>query len=350
MKALKMIIKGLLFIVLLVVVYIVVISLIPGMNVTERKLKKVAQSESGLSAEAADVYKNVGFDVKGDRIDAWLFIPEGDGPFPCVVMAHGLGGVKAMGLAGYAARFRDAGIAVLVFDYRYFGGSGGKPRHLIWIPDQLEDWSAAVEYAENLPKIDVSRIALWGTSFSGGHVVVTAALNDKIAAVIAQCPALDGRASAETLFERNGIGYMGRMIAHGQRDYFRSLAGLSPHKIPVVGPEGSIALMNTEEAYELFSEIAPPDYVNEACARIVLRGDKYRPIKQASNLRCPVLFQVCEKDDLAPPASADEIKQMLGDLVEVKHYPIGHFDIYKGEHYETAITDQIEFLKRFLIQ
>jgi dienelactone hydrolase len=66
----------------------------------------------------------------GDAIEAWVYLPEGSGPHPAVVMAHGIGGIKAGGLAPFAERFREEGFAAIAFDYRNFGGSGGQARHL----------------------------------------------------------------------------------------------------------------------------------------------------------------------------------------------------------------------------
>ena len=100
---------------------------------------------------------------------------------------------------------------------------------------------------------------------------------------------------------------------------------------------------------EAFEQLAPPDYANEACARIAIRGDKYRPIKHAGNVRCPTLLQICEEDDLIPNSAVEKAAKILGDLAEVKRYPIGHFDIYQGAHFEASIADQIAFLKRHLL-
>ena len=80
-----------------------------------------------------------------------------------------------MRLDAYAERFRAAGYACLVFDYRNFGDSEGAPRQLLDIRMQLQDWTVAVAYSRTLAGIDHNRIGLWGTSFSGGHVIATAA-------------------------------------------------------------------------------------------------------------------------------------------------------------------------------
>src|SRR5437016_12754008 len=68
----------------------------------------------------------------GDTFAAgWFFLPEhatSETRVPAVAMAHGLGAVKEMYLEPFARRFAEAGIAVLVFDYRSLGASDDEPR------------------------------------------------------------------------------------------------------------------------------------------------------------------------------------------------------------------------------
>jgi len=113
---------------------------------------------------------DVAFPSDGDDCRAWLFMPEAERP-PVVILGHGLGGTREYGLEPYAQRFADAGIAALLFTYRHFGDSGGQPRQLLDIERQLGDWGAALAYARSRDGIDHDRIALWGTSFAGGHVI-----------------------------------------------------------------------------------------------------------------------------------------------------------------------------------
>src|SRR5882762_12030017 len=75
----------------------------------------------------------------GDAIEAWVYLPEGGGPRPAVVMAHGIGGIKAGGLAPFAERFRQEGFVAIAFDYRNFGGSGGQPREVLSVPRQRSE-------------------------------------------------------------------------------------------------------------------------------------------------------------------------------------------------------------------
>jgi len=330
----------------LMLVYFLVIALVPGFKVPNQPL---AGLKATPGASTVSSRRDVGFTVNGDVISGWLYMPDTvDEKLPCVVMANGTGGTKDMLLDNYARPFQAAGMAVLSFDYRTFGASGGEPRQLLWIPHQLEDYAAAIEFARNLDEIDPQRIALWGTSLSGGHVITAAARDHRIACVVAQCPGVDGRASAKHAFETNGISHVLRLVVHGQRDWVRGVLGLAPHRIPVVGKPGSLALMTTPGEWEFFEEIVPAAYNNAVCARILIRGDKYRPIKYAGNVRCPVLMQVCEKDEIIPVAAARETEKLLGNHADARYYPIGHFDIYQGEHYERAVAEQVGFLQKHL--
>src|SRR4051812_3692776 len=117
---------------------------------------------------------DVAFPSSDDECRAWLFMPDAERP-PLVILGHGLGATREYALEPYAERFAEAGIAALVFTYRHFGDSGGQPRQLLDIERQLGDWAAALAYARNLDGIDHDRIALWGTSFAGGHGVEAAA-------------------------------------------------------------------------------------------------------------------------------------------------------------------------------
>src|SRR5688572_4882796 len=112
------------------------------------------------------------FESRGTRCAAWLYRPDVEAPVPCVVLAHGFDGVREQRLDAYAECFAEAGLAALVFDYRGFGSSDGNPRQLFHNKGQLADWRAAIACARALEDaVDPTRIALWGTSTSAGHVV-----------------------------------------------------------------------------------------------------------------------------------------------------------------------------------
>ena len=90
-------------------------------------------------------------------------------------MAHGFSAVKEMYLDSYAEVFAAAGFNALVFDNRNFGASDGEPRQEIDPWAQIRDYRHAITYATTLPEVDANRIGVWGSSYSGGHVLVVAA-------------------------------------------------------------------------------------------------------------------------------------------------------------------------------
>ena len=267
---------------------------------------------------------------------------------PCVVMGHGFGGTIEAGLFPFAEQYAKAGCHVVLFDYRHFGSSDGVPRQLLSIRRQLEDWKAAVAFSRMIDGVDPNRIALMGTSFSGGHVVVAAARDGKVAAVISQCPMMDGSLALFNVIEYAGLRSLSRIIVCGVRDVFRPLTGRPPLMLPIVGPPGSLAAMTTPDAEPGYYAIAPPDFRNEVCARIALTIGRYRPGLRANHLPCPILIQVCELDAIAPPQAADVAARRAGGHATIRHYPIAHFDIYVGEAFDRSVHDQVEFLVRAL--
>jgi dienelactone hydrolase len=289
--------------------------------------------------------EDVSFISGSTRISAWLYRPETDGPAPLVVMAHGLGAVRTMRLDAYAERFRAAGYACLVFDYRNFGDSGGEPRQLLDIDMQLADWAAAVHYARTLSGIDASRIALWGTSFGGGHVIESAARLPGIAAAVAQCPFTDGLASIRAINPVTAA----RVTALALRDLIGARQGKPPVMIPTAGMPGEVALMTAPDAYPGYLRLVPQgvELRNEVAARVGLQVLRYRPGRSAAKISCPILFCVCESDSVAPagPTLRYAAKAPRG---EIKTYPEGHFAIYVDDAFERVVTDQIAFLDKHL--
>ena len=186
---------------------------------------------------------DVAFSSAGDECRGWLFMPDTERP-PLVILGHGLGATREFGLEPYARRFADAGIAALAFTHRHFGDSGGEPRQLLDIERQLADWAAALAYARGLDGIDGERIALWGTSFGGGHVIEAAARDGAVAAVVSQCPFTDGLAGVRAASPRS----LARAIVPALRDELARVRNKPPVLIPLVGPHGSAALMTSPDS------------------------------------------------------------------------------------------------------
>lgn len=293
------------------------------------------------------------FESAGVTCAAWRFQGAGesfasDRGRPCVVMAHGFGGTRDTGLAAYAEGFAEAGLDVLLFDYRGFGGSGGAPRQHVSFRRQRADYAAAIAASRRLDGVDPERIVLWGTSYSGGHVVPVAAADGRIAAVLSLTPAMDGLAALIALYRSGGVRRLAPLVGHGLRDVLGSLVGGRPHHLPVVGAPGTTAIMTGPGALEGYTAMAGPTWRNEVCARVALEVAFNRPIRFAPGLRAPLLVQVGEHDHVAPPAAARRTAAGAGGHAEVRSYPVDHFDVYDGPGQKQVLVDQIEFLEKVL--
>lgn len=267
---------------------------------------------------------------------------------PCVVMAHGLGGTRAAGLAPFAERFAAAGLQVLCFDYRGFGESGGTPRQVVNVRMQLEDWAAAIRHARTLAGVDPARVATWGSSFSGAHSVAAAVADGRIAAVSAQGAMMDGVASLLNLIRQCGLGHGLKLTAYGLLDAARGALGLSRVTVPVVGKPGSTAALTTPDSEPGYLAITPPDWRNEISTSWALTLALYRPNTMTPRLPCPALFCIATADVVVPPSAMEDGARRGGAKVEVRRYPVDHFDIYVPPAFERVVGDQVEFFARVL--
>jgi len=150
--------------------------------------------------------RDIVFDAEGVILRGWFYPAEGAGrSAPAVVMAHGFSAVKEMYLDSFAEVFAAAGLSVLVFDNRNFGASDGEPRQEIDPWAQVRDYRHAITYASTLAEVDAARIGIWGSSYSGGHVLVVAAVDRRVKAVVSQVPLVSGHDNLRALVRADFI-------------------------------------------------------------------------------------------------------------------------------------------------
>jgi alpha-beta hydrolase superfamily lysophospholipase len=274
---------------------------------------------------------------------AWLYLPSGVSNPPIVIMAHGFGAERTFRLPAYAEHFVAQGMACLVFDYRTFGSSEGEPRNLVSPKRHLEDWQAAVAFARTLDAVDRDRLALWGTSMSGGHVIVTAARDPAISAIVAQIPFVDGRSS-----ERD-LGYKLQAVYHGLWDAIGGALCNCRHYVPIVGDPGTFAMLNTPDALEGAKKLLPEgtEPGRKCPAVIALTAFFYRPIEFASRVACPALLVYAERDTLVSAARVKETADAMPNA-KIVGLPVEHFDFYVGETFEQVVRLEAGFLREQL--
>ena len=305
---------------------------------------------SPTSAPYSFARHDVAFASSGVTCRGWLAFPAAAAgqSVPLVIMGHGFGATREMRLEAYAERFHAAGMATLIFDYRRLGASDGEPRNLVVPNDEIADWHAALAYARSLPHVDTSRIALWGTSFGGGLVVSVAAQDGDVAAIVSQCPFMDGRAAALGIARDAGLGAALRLSGHALLDVLRATFGSAPHYMPIVARPGQVGVMTSVDSWDGVMRMAPPRFRNEVSARTALLVPLFRPLRDAAKVKCPALLQICELDTVAPTSATKKAAARM-PRAEVLHYPVGHFDVYVGPAFEQSVNDQLAFLRRHLL-
>lgn len=288
--------------------------------------------------------EDITFDSQGTACAAWLYHPTGAKKPPIIVMAHGFAAIRALRLDAYAARFAEAGYAVLVFDYRGWGDSAGEPRRVLDIRAQHLDWRAAVAYARSLEAIDTDQVVLWGSSFGAGHALHLAADDHDVAAVIAQVPHISGPASAFAQPPR----LVARLIAAGLRDQIGALVGREPYRVAAAGYPGELAMMTSPDAAPMAIRLAGDRYEellpeNDVAARIALRVPFYSPGRRAHRITAPTLVQIAERDSVTPVKVALAAANKIPNG-EVHTYDCQHFEPYLDPYFDTVIADQLAFL------
>jgi pimeloyl-ACP methyl ester carboxylesterase len=286
------------------------------------------------------------FHSQGTRCAGWLYLPEGVTEPPVVIMAHGFAAERTFRLPAYAERFVDRGLAVLLFDYRNFGASDGEPRNLVSPRRHVQDWHAAIAHVRGLPNVRTGKIALWGSSFSGGHVTVVAARDGGIAAIVSQIPFVDGLSTLDTL----GLQYTLKALTAGFRDLGRALTFRAPYYVPVVEDPERFGIMNRPDSKPGYLAIVPEEssWRNECPARIVLAASFYRPLSFAGRVTCPAFVLLAEKDTLIPARTVERLAARM-PRAELVRVPLGHFDVYVGDAFEETANLEADFLERHLL-
>jgi fermentation-respiration switch protein FrsA (DUF1100 family) len=276
--------------------------------------------------------RDVEFKAEGGvTLRGWHYLPDSRaGKLPTIVMAHGYSAVKEMYLDRFAESFAAAGLASVVFDNRNFGASDGEPRQEIDPWQQIRDYRDAITFAETLAETDPGRIGIWGSSYSGSHVLVVGAIDRRVKCVVSQAPMISGHDNIRRLVRADFIAGFQRMFENDRRSRY---AGNPPAMVPVVSedPAGPAALASAD-SWAWFTEtgrLRAPAWKNEVTLRSVEMVCEYEPGGYIGFISPTPLLLIVALDDhltvadaaLAAYERALEPKQ----LVTVKG---GHFDVY----------------------
>ncbi|MCW2785398.1 MAG: hypothetical protein JWP74_1915 [Marmoricola sp.] len=285
------------------------------------------------------------FTVEGTRCAAWLTLPSGQGPFPAVVLVHGLGANHTMKLDQYEQHFAGAGIAVLAFDFRHLGESDGEPRQRVSMRRHRRDVHAALDHLRAHPDIDRTRVGLWGTSLGAMHVVRVAAERPDLAAAVVQCPIVFGPGAAAA----SGLVPVLQLAPVILTDAGRAALGMSRRYVKIVGEPGDRAIVGAPGAKDGWDSTVSPggSFVNEITAASALGLVTTTATRHARRVRAPLLVCVSDNEGLMSPRHAITVADRA-PRGERRHYPLDHFEVYHPPALASLLADQTAFLSRHL--
>jgi hypothetical protein len=264
-------------------------------------------------------------------------------PRPGVVLANGWTGTAGT-LERYAERFAEHGLVAMAIDYRGWGKSGGfvtlaEPlrsddrlriteatarvrieRTRLLPRKQIEDIRNAISYLQGEPGVDRDRIGLWGTSYAGGHVLSVAAIDPRVKVGVAQVPAIAGKDVPEKAFALTGElrGDAIRRARTGQGGVFETG----------------------------FSRPVTVDLETRQAAREYLPFHSLDEVPESF----PVLFVIAENEELMDNAghAVAAAERLRGPTKVVVLAGITHFEVYRGEPFETGARAAAEWLVEWL--
>lgn len=281
---------------------------------------------------------DIEFISEGATLRGWLYAPEGTctGPRPAIVMAHGFSAVKEQYLDRYAEMFAAAGFAVLVYDHRNFGASDGTPRQEVDPALQRRGYRDAITCLCSRDDVAHERIGIWGTSYSGGHVIEVAALDRRVRCVVSQVPQISGHASA---LRRTRADLVPAALTRFEADRLARFRGEPPAMLPAVSADPAAACaMGGADSHKFFTDTATfaPAWRNEVTLRSAELARENEPgIHIARISPTPLLMIVADRDLLTATDLCLAAYEQALQPKQLLMIPGGHFTPYL-EQFETT--------------
>jgi len=271
----------------------------------------------------------------GTRLAAWHYRPSGMSSGPCIIMSPGFGGQRAHTLPRFAERFAAAGFGCLLYDHRGFGASEGEPRLEADPFRQVHDMRDAVTYACMLDGVDPARIALWGNSYSGGHVLVVAAVDRRVRCVVSVVPVTSGSAVVRRL---SGDAAWNQRIAEFNAAREREMRGEGTQ----YQPQSSL-----EEAIRYWAQLDPPRENRISVVSQEMFGE-YEPVAHIPRIAPTPLLMILTDQDLRVFTDLQlEAYALAREPKRLVMLPGGHYDPYTTL-FEPTATESIAWFRAHL--
>ena len=296
--------------------------------------------------------KDGAFKSGGLTLAAWLYLPDdlsAGEKAPAITMAHGLMAVKEQYLDAVGERFAAAGFVTLIFDYRHLGASEGEPRGQIFWYEQVEDYRNAITYLQLMNEVDPDRIGVWGTSFSGGHVVYLGAYDPRVKCIVSQAPALDIRETFLRFNTPEGFSGLLEMLALDRLNRYKTG---QVNFLPGVSPDGTNCVMVGTEVYEWSTkshETVAPNWKNQITVESIEKAAEYNPGAFIHLVSPTPLLMIVTRDDALTPVDLQlEAYQRAREPKELRIIPAGHFSVYSEPWQSKSAEWAADWFKQWL--
>jgi hypothetical protein len=250
-------------------------------------------------------------------------------------MCPGFGGVKPH-IDQYAALFARAGFAVLNYDNRGWGTSEGEPRQELNVFKQLTDLRDAITFAESQPEFDAQQgFGVWGSSFSGGLAIVTAANDPRVRCVVVQIPNVSGHRNAAKLYSAEQLREIRRRAAI---DRAARLGGEPPMTVPMFSDDPDVLCAFPGPIPEEYHEpITTGIWNNDTTIRSIEHFVEFEPAGWLPYVAPkPLLMIIAENDRCTYTEVQREVYDAASEPKELLTYDGGHFDAYTTFFEETG--------------
>jgi uncharacterized protein len=310
---------------------------------TYREISSGEEADTVSQKEETTVdLEDVEFLSEGVTLRGWFLLPPGPRPHPAIAMAPGFAAVRH-GFLGhpYHEVFAKRGLAVLLFDNANCGDSNGEPRQELDPIVQQRGYRDALTYLALDERIDPDRLGIWGTSYSGGHVLAVAAADRRVKCVVSQAMTISGRAN---LRRRLTPAAYSELRQSWYEDRLLRARGLPPPTVTAFGEDSeSVAFANKRPAEHR------QNWRNEVTLRSWEYYAEYDPVDAIDRIcPTPLLMIVALKDEMTPAEDALAAYNRALQPKELLIIPGGHYAVYEGDGYVASASAALDWFQRYL--
>ncbi|MDI9918296.1 alpha/beta hydrolase [Rhodococcus sp. IEGM 1379] len=306
-------------------------------------------SESTPNAAFRGTKVPIEFSVQGVTVRGTKYVPDTPArPLPAVVLGHGWSMVAGGDLEDYAAVIAGRGLIAITFDFRRLGNSGGEPRQEIDPADQIEDFRCAISFARTCADVNADQIGVWGSSYSGGHALVVAAIDRRVKCVVSQVPTISGYQAGLRRAPHEQAVILRRTL---EADREARFAGAEPGMIRTISADPDVpAAYPQQDSYNYMSAegVRCPSWRNEVTLRSIELARAYEPGTYIRRIGpTPLLMIVADDDGLTPTDLQQGAFNEAHHPKELLLVPGGHYSVYT-DHFSTTSTAAADWFAQHL--